>query len=237
MNTIQQSEEFREWFKGLKDQTAKARILLRIKRLAQSNRGDAKHFDGISEPRIDTGPGYRVYVAKRGNTVYLLLCGGYKSSPRKDHRESEEDAGGKYVVRLAATSQVVPEKECVMSTKFSAFDVAGYLDSEAAMAAYLNETMAENDSDLFLSALADIARARSMSKVAEDSGLGRESLCKALRPGAKPGFATITRFMGALGVRVIAKPIKIKAKAKIAVPVKTSKVAPKVRRARVRKSA
>lgn len=128
-----------------------------------------------------------------------------------------------------------------MSTKFSAFDVAEYLDSEKSIAAYLNEAMAENDSDLFLSALADIARARSMSKVAEDSGLGRESLYKALRPGAKPGFATITRIMGALGVRMTAKPvkskIKIKSKTRITVPVKTSKVAPKVRQARVRKSA
>jgi probable addiction module antidote protein len=68
------------------------------------------------------------------------------------------------------------EKERVISTRFSAFDVAGYLDSDEAIAAYLNEVIEENDPDLFLSALADIACARSMSKVAEDSGLGRESL-------------------------------------------------------------
>lgn len=54
-----------------------------------------------------------------------------------------------------------------MSTRFSAFDVARYLDSDEAIAAYLNEAIGENDSDLFLSALADTARARSMSKVAE----------------------------------------------------------------------
>ena len=103
-----------------------------------------------------------------------------------------------------------------MATKFSAFDAAEYLDNDEAIAAYLNEVIAEDDSDLFLSALSDIARARSMSRVAEDSGLGRESIYKALRPGAKPGFVTISKIMGALGVRVVAQPLKAKTKNRIA---------------------
>ena len=93
-----------------------------------------------------------------------------------------------------------------MSTKFSTFDAAEYLDSEEAIAAYLNEVMAEDDQDLLLSALDDIARARGMSKVAEDAGLTRPSLYKALKPGAKPGFSTVSKIMGALGVRMVAKP-------------------------------
>jgi len=84
MNVIQQTDEFNKWLKGLRDQTAKAKILVRIKRLANGNLGDAKHFDGISELRIDHGPGYRIYVAKRGTTLYLLLCGGDKSSQQRD---------------------------------------------------------------------------------------------------------------------------------------------------------
>lgn len=84
MNTIQQSDEFKKWLQGLRDQTAKAKIVVRIKRLANGNMGDAKHFDGISELRIDYGPGYRVYVAKRGSTLYLLLCGGDKSNQQRD---------------------------------------------------------------------------------------------------------------------------------------------------------
>ena len=84
MNVIQQSDEFKKWLKGLRDQTAKAKIVVRIKRLANGNMGDAKHFDGISELRIDYGPGYRIYVAKRGGTLYLLLCGGDKSSQPRD---------------------------------------------------------------------------------------------------------------------------------------------------------
>lgn len=95
-----------------------------------------------------------------------------------------------------------------MSTKFSAFDAAEYLDSEETIAAYLNEVIAEDDQDLLLSALDDIARARGMSKVAEDAGLTRPSLYKALKPGARPGFATVSKIMGALGVRIVAKPAK-----------------------------
>lgn len=97
-------------------------------------------------------------------------------------------------------------KEKVMSTKFSTFDAAEYLDSEEVIAAYLNQVMAEDDQDLLLSALDDIARARGMSKVAEDAGLTRPSLYKALKPGAKPGFSTVSKIMGALGVRMVAKP-------------------------------
>lgn len=122
-----------------------------------------------------------------------------------------------------------------MSTNFTAFDAAEYLDSDEAIAAYLNEVLEADDSDMFLSALADIARARSMSKVAEDSGLGRESLYKALRPGAKPGFITVSRIMGALGVRMIAKPAKAKIKGRAV--LKTVKVAPKARPAKARASA
>lgn len=93
-----------------------------------------------------------------------------------------------------------------MSTTFTAFDAAEYLDSEEAIAAYLNEAIAEGDNDLLMSALSDIARARGMTKVAEDSGLGRESLYKALRPGSKPGFVTVSKIVGALGVRFEVAP-------------------------------
>ncbi|GLQ97421.1 type II toxin-antitoxin system RelE/ParE family toxin [Dyella mobilis] len=90
MYAIQQSDEFAAWLKGLRDQTAKAKVIVRIKRLAEGNLGDAKHFDGITELRIDYGPGYRVYTARKGNTVYLLLCGGDKSSQGKDIQKAKK---------------------------------------------------------------------------------------------------------------------------------------------------
>ena len=66
--------------------------------------------------------------------------------------------------------------------KYSKFDVVDYLDSEEAIAAYLSAVMEENDPDLLIAALGDIARSRGIAKLAEDSGLNRESLYKALRP-------------------------------------------------------
>ena len=90
--------------------------------------------------------------------------------------------------------------------KPTAFDAADYLDSEDVIAKYLNAALASEDSDLFLLALADVARARGMAQVAKDAGLGRESLYKALAPGAKPRFDTILKVARALGVRLTAQP-------------------------------
>lgn len=86
--------------------------------------------------------------------------------------------------------------------KFTKFDITNYLDSEEAIAAYLSAVMDEGDPDLLLAALGDIARARGMAKLAEDSGLNRESLYKALRPGAKPRFDTVFRIMAALNIKM-----------------------------------
>jgi putative addiction module killer protein len=69
----------------LRDLKAKARIVIRLDRVAEGNFGDAKPVgEGVSELRIDTGPGYRVYFARFGRTVVMLLCGGDKSSQDRD---------------------------------------------------------------------------------------------------------------------------------------------------------
>ena len=89
-----------------------------------------------------------------------------------------------------------------MKEKITDFDPAAYLDSEETIAEYLTAILEENDPDLLLSALSDVAKARGMSIVARESGLGRESLYKALAPGAKPRFETIMKVMHALGVKL-----------------------------------
>ncbi|AKS24103.1 Addiction module antidote protein [Leptospirillum ferriphilum] len=89
-----------------------------------------------------------------------------------------------------------------MKEKITDFDPAAYLDSEETIAEYLTAILEENDPDLLLSALSDVARARGMAQIAKDSGLGRESLYKALAPGAKPRFETIMKVMHALGVKL-----------------------------------
>ena len=87
------------------------------------------------------------------------------------------------------------------------FDAAPYLDSEAAIAAYLTDILEANDPALLASALGDIARARGMTEIAKASGITREALYKALRPGAQPRFDTISRVCAALGVRLVAKAV------------------------------
>jgi probable addiction module antidote protein len=93
-----------------------------------------------------------------------------------------------------------------MPTKFAPFDVANYLDSDEAIAAYLNEVLAEDDQDLLLSALDDIARARGMTEVADAAGVTRPGLYKALKPGAKTGFVTVRKLVSALGLRIMFVP-------------------------------
>ena len=85
MLEVLRTTEFIEWLTGLRDIQARARIAKRIDRIAQGNFGDAKSVgDGVSELRFDFGPGYRIYYARRGNVVVILLCGGDKDSQARD---------------------------------------------------------------------------------------------------------------------------------------------------------
>ena len=93
------------------------------------------------------------------------------------------------------------------SAKLIPFDAARYLTDDAAVAEYVTAVLEADDPDLLLLALADIARARGMAEVAKEAGLGRESLYKALSPGAKPRFDTVLKVARALGVRLSAHPI------------------------------
>jgi probable addiction module antidote protein len=89
--------------------------------------------------------------------------------------------------------------------KLLPFDAARYLTDDAAVAEYMNAVLETGDADLLLMALGDVARARGMAQVAKDTGLGRESLYKALAPGAKPRFDTVLRVARALGVKLTAR--------------------------------
>ena len=87
---VRQTATFRAWTAGLRDQRARARIAVRIDRLAEGNPGDSKSVgDGVSEMRIDYGPGYRLYYTRRGPLLVILLCGGDKSSQDRDVRAAK----------------------------------------------------------------------------------------------------------------------------------------------------
>jgi probable addiction module antidote protein len=87
-------------------------------------------------------------------------------------------------------------------TEFTPFDASEFLDSEEMIAEYLAAALESGDPDAFIVALGDVAKARGMAKIATDSGLGRESLYKALKPGSKLRYETVTKIMGALGVKL-----------------------------------
>jgi putative addiction module killer protein len=87
--TIHRTEVFDNWLAGLSDFRAKAKILVRIRRAERGHFGDVKLLEnGVFEMRIDCGPGYRVYYARNGGMMYLLLCGGDKSTQRADIRHA-----------------------------------------------------------------------------------------------------------------------------------------------------
>jgi len=82
---VEKTDEFRDWIDSLKDSKGRARILARVDRLIHGNPGQRRDLtDGISELKIDFGPGYRVYYAQRGTRLLLLLVGGDKSTQQKD---------------------------------------------------------------------------------------------------------------------------------------------------------
>ena len=82
--------EFDAWLKALRDPIGKARIISRIRSAEQGNFGDCEPVgDGVSEMRIHCGPGYRVYYSRRGQVVYLLLCGGNKSTQSRDIKQAK----------------------------------------------------------------------------------------------------------------------------------------------------
>jgi probable addiction module antidote protein len=91
-------------------------------------------------------------------------------------------------------------------TKFARFDAADYLDNEEVIAEYLAAALEDPDPEVFMMAVANVAKARGIAKIAKDSGLGRESLYKALAPGAKPRFETVRKLVDALGVRWTVAP-------------------------------
>jgi putative addiction module killer protein len=90
MVQIIRTEEYATWIRSLRDDRAKAKIALRVDRLALGNPGDVKPVgSGLSEMRIDYGPGYRVYYGKHGDSIVLLLCGGTKNGQFRDIKKAK----------------------------------------------------------------------------------------------------------------------------------------------------
>lgn len=93
MIEVRETELFSKWLTDLRDAVARARIAARIRRLALGNPGDFRPVgEGVSELRIDHGPGYRVYFVQRGAVLVVLLCGGDKRTQARDIRKAKNMA-------------------------------------------------------------------------------------------------------------------------------------------------
>lgn len=85
MFELRRTAEFLSWFQGLRDRAGAQRIVVRLERMARGNLGDVKPVgEGVSEARIDAGPGYRLCFVRRGEVIIVLLCGGDKSTQDRD---------------------------------------------------------------------------------------------------------------------------------------------------------
>lgn len=197
MFEVLKSATFEAWFTGLRDGRAQARINARIRRLSLGNPGDVKAVgSGVSEMRIDYGPGYRVYYAHRGKVLVLICYGGDKRT---------QDVDIKRAIEIAKDW-----KGCAMATKrrtketFSRWDAADYLKSDEDMAAYLQACLEEapDDPAFIAAALGDVARARGMVQLAKKTGLTREGLYKALSKDGNPNFGTVLKVLHALRLKI-----------------------------------
>lgn len=93
MIEVRHTVEFERWLSELRDRVAQARIVVRLRRMEIGNPGDVKSVgEGVSELRIDHGPGYRLYFVRRGNSLVILLCGGEKSSQERDIARAKQMA-------------------------------------------------------------------------------------------------------------------------------------------------
>lgn len=117
-----------------------------------------------------------------------------------------------------------------VSLGISTFDAAEYLDDEDSIVEYLNASIEMDDPAVLLNAIGTVARARSMTQLAETSGLGRESLYKALKPGASPRYDTVMKVLGALGVEIVIRAPAKASSRRVAAARKASGATAKVAR-------
>lgn len=125
-----------------------------------------------------------------------MLGGGDKSAQQADISRA---------IKLAKSLEDWTMTKQIKLSELPEFDAAEYLDSEEEVAACLTAVLEEDDPGLLAAALGDIARSRGMTQIAKDSGITREALYKALRPGSEPRFDTVRRVCAALGVRLVAQ--------------------------------
>ncbi|MDR0388916.1 MAG: putative addiction module antidote protein [Spirochaetaceae bacterium] len=181
MRIIRRTREFGKRLKKLRDSQAIARILTRVKWLAERNPGDNRFLGEASKIRIDYGPGYRIYFKDTGEEIIILLCGSDKTTPEAD---------------------IVRARELAKMPLVADFDPTGYIETKEDVIATLEAALAENDPEFLLSVIGDIARSKGMVQLARELNLDRKGLYKAFSFGGNPSFITVVKVLDKLGFKL-----------------------------------
>lgn len=197
MIEVRKTSVFERWLAGLRDGRVRARIQARIDRLALGNADDVKPVGkGISELRINYGPAIEsISCSVAGTSLFYLLA--------------ETNVPKHEILQRCVISQGF-SKEIIMATKAKTkqrikttrWDTADYLKSDEDIAYYLEAVFEDGNPALIAHALGVVARLKGMRHVAAASGLGRESLYKALSADGNPEFATVLKVIQALGLKL-----------------------------------
>jgi probable addiction module antidote protein len=142
----------------------------------------------------------------------VVLCGGDKGSQSRDIEKAKtrEGSPASPIVRLSAVAAAL-QPRATMKTQTTPFDAAAYIEGPEGAAAFLASALETGNAGYIQHALGILARAKGMTDISEASGLGRESLYKALKEEAKPQFETVLKVVAALGFRLSVTPADIAA--------------------------
>ena len=183
-------DPFDRWLRR-QNAEVRARVQIRIDRIEMGNFGDHHSVgSGVSELRLDFGPGYRVYYGRDGADLVVLLGGGDKGRQRRDIRQAQA-----YWNDYRKEQQHAGE----------AHNASDYLDTPEAVAAYLNAALEEMDDDprLLMKAFRNVAEARGgITRLAATANLDRVALSRALSGQRNPRLDTITKVSAACGVKL-----------------------------------
>lgn len=191
MVLLRQTETFRKWERGLKDQRARAAIAARLFRLANGLAGDVAPIgEGISELRIHYGPGYPSTFGS-GAMKSSFCCAAATRARR---------------VATSRKQSSLPLNETTeMTEKLYDYDPVGALKSDEAIEVFLTDAFETGDARYIAKALGVVARAKGMTRIARETGLAREQLYKSLSENGNPTLETTLAVLKAIGFEITGK--------------------------------
>ena len=179
-------------------------IQRRIDRVANGNFGDHRFCrDGVWELRIDYGPGYRVYYARAGETVVLLLCGGSKRS------QSADKGSGALLGRLSSEKTMKKALKSVPSRSHEQATVESFRKDPEFAAEYLNSVLEDGDQEELMLALRRMSKAfGGVQKLAAKANLNANTLYRTLSPKGNPELKSLRAVLRAMGMQLTVRPLR-----------------------------